>query len=54
MEDPSYAAGRQAYEYGCPLSDNPYEALSADWHDWQRGWCDAQEDDFEDFHPGIV
>jgi hypothetical protein len=46
-DDPAYREGRTAFEDNYELADNPYPSLSADWHDWQRGWCDASEDDWE-------
>ncbi|MFP3645176.1 hypothetical protein [Paraburkholderia sp. SIMBA_054] len=40
----AYAAGRIAFDEGLDLTDNPYTPLSPDWHDWQQGWSDAQEE----------
>lgn len=45
MGDKAYREGRYAFENGYQLVDNPYPRLTGDWHDWQRGWCDAQNDD---------
>jgi hypothetical protein len=39
----AYQAGRAAFEEGVELSGNPYELMSPEWHEWQRGWTDAQE-----------
>jgi len=53
MDDKAYREGRTAFEDNYELGDNPHPALSADWHDWQRGWCDANNDDWEMRHgPG--
>jgi hypothetical protein len=42
--DKAYGDGRQAFEGGASMHDNPYTPLSPDWHDWQRGFGDASED----------
>lgn len=41
----SYREGRDAFEHDFGLADNPYPSLTGDWHDWQRGWCDAQDEE---------
>ncbi|RQS10098.1 hypothetical protein DIE07_14420 [Burkholderia sp. Bp9002] len=46
----AYQAGQADYAAGLENpsdnpSDNPYPYLSADWHDWDAGWCDAANDD---------
>lgn len=46
MSQDTYNEGRTAFEDDKELTDNPYMELSADWHDWRRGWCDASEDDW--------
>jgi hypothetical protein len=46
MDDTTQAAyneGAAAYRDGLPLCENPFYPLSGEWHDWQRGWSDAQE-----------
>lgn len=50
MEDETqaYCDGRNAYGDGADfVMGNPHPFLSNDFHDWQRGWCDAQEDRLE-------
>lgn len=44
MGQSAYEEGRDAYRDGLTILENPYKPLSGDWHDWQRGWSDAQED----------
>ncbi|KVT66523.1 hypothetical protein WK56_30160 [Burkholderia ubonensis] len=45
--DKAYNEGRQAFENGAELADNPYPELSGDWNDWRRGWLDASESDWD-------
>jgi len=44
-ESQAYYDGRSAFGVGEDLTmGNPFAFLSNDYHDWQRGWCDAQEE----------
>ncbi len=43
----AYAAGYAAYEAGLPLSANPYHDSPCARDNWNDGWYDAKDDDFE-------
>ena len=43
--------GREAYEEGASLDDNPYDIyLAGDHDDWYDGWMDRQIDDWNSVH----
>ena len=48
MESEEYQKGRDAFDAGLYLGDNPY--ILTDYtgacRDWFRGYCDAFQDDF--------
>ncbi len=44
-EAQAYCDGWNAYSAGDDFTmGNPFKFQSIDYYDWQRGWCDAQED----------
>ena len=43
----TYEQGQDDFAAGKLLSDNPFPPLTADWHDWQRGFIDALNEDCE-------
>jgi hypothetical protein len=44
-ESQAYSDGWNAYVDHLDFTmGNPFPFLSSDWHDWQRGWTDAQND----------
>lgn len=44
-ESEAYCAGWNAHGDGSDFTTgNPYPFLSNDYHDWQRGWTDSQEE----------
>ncbi|VWB14949.1 hypothetical protein BLA13014_00407 [Burkholderia aenigmatica] len=49
-ESQAYCDGWNAYgEQADFTMGNPFPFLSLDYHDWQRGWTDAQADAWEEF-----
>lgn len=44
MELDSYYEGYDAAVEEYPLTDNPYQADTDNWHSWYRGWLEGTKD----------
>lgn len=52
MKSP-YEEGRNAYFTNVAQENNPYQSMSNDWFDWDRGFYDAKQEDWEDTYEKI-
>jgi DNA-directed RNA polymerase subunit RPC12/RpoP len=43
QEDEFYLEGWEAYEWGAPAQENPYDLGTERFQDWHRGWYEAGE-----------
>lgn len=49
MSEPSaFQQGKDAYQDGLDLDDNPYTTDSPEGDDWEQGWYEAETEESED------